>query len=44
MLLPLLSGLRIDELTNITDFIEAYKANPDGCTEFLSKTLGVEVK
>ena len=44
MLIPLISGLRFDELINIADFIEAYKKDAESCREFLSKTLELEIK
>lgn len=44
MIIPLLAKLRFDEIMNITDFIEAFKKDPDGCREFLSETLGLELK
>lgn len=44
MLIPLLSQLRIDEITNITHFIEAYKTDPEGCYKFLCKTLKIDQK
>jgi hypothetical protein len=43
MIIPMIAKLRTDELTNIVDFIEAYKIDPDKTRKFLSETLNKEL-
>lgn len=43
-IIPLLSNLRIDKLIKLSEFLEAYKLNPEKCDEFLSQILSCEIK